>query len=286
MPFIIFFLIWYNVYGKNNPKIYRTIHNGFGKLVGAIIFLSVISSVGSSLAYSLGFLLGLALFFGVPFAIVVSIIKAITGAGKKKADITVKSKVVKDKKLYGTGHIGLTRSVPKRRKIVIKFNKKYKLNLTEDEINRIVDASYMSVGWEREIADMDKDMDSIYEWYTSDTSWLRAYLRVFPVQTVSSDFERQHQICLDVFDQIFREINPASYPSMDMCIEAINNRYLTFFDETSFMIAYRFLQANGRKYELPRAGLVNTESELDRLMSKYDEAIKNGSLDREKMLMR
>jgi hypothetical protein len=168
---------------------------------------------------------------------------------------------------------GLTKSVPKRRKIIEKFNNKYNLNLTDAEINRIVDASYMSFSWEREIYDMDRDYNSVFEWYNSETSWLRAYLRVFPVQSVSSDFKRQFQICLDVFDDIFNTVKPSTYASVDDCVDAINKRYLTSFDETTFMIAYNFLNANDRKHELPRTGATKMYSELDSLMSKYDKEV-------------
>jgi hypothetical protein len=56
-------------------------------------------------------------------------------------------------------------------------------------------------------------------------------------------------------------------------VDAINKRYLTSFDETTFMIAYNFLNANDRKHELPRAGATKMYSELDSLMSKYDKEV-------------
>lgn len=176
------------------------------------------------------------------------------------------------KRYKGATLTGLTKSFPKRRKIVEKFNKKYGLNLRPEEIERIVDASYMSYSWEREICDMDDDYQIIAEWFTTDTSWLRAYLRVFSIQTVSSDFGMQKDICLSAFGQIFEEIDPANCASVEECIYKINNRYMTAFDETTFMIAYRFLQANGYKVVLPGQNLVRNKSDIENLMDKYDGA--------------
>ena len=118
---------------------------------------------------------------------------------------------------------------------------------------------------------MQEEYYSQYEWFNSDTGWLRAYLKVFPIQSVSSDFARQRYICLDVFEQIFTEVGIEQYSNVDECIDAINNKYMTFFDENTFMIAYRFLEANGRRFKLPGLDVIRNESDLDRLMNKYDE---------------
>ena len=39
------------------------------------------------------------------------------------------------------------------------------------------------------------------------------------------------------------------------------------------MIAYNFLERNGRPHDLPKTGVVHAQTELDKLMSKYDEYI-------------
>jgi hypothetical protein len=297
MSFFIIFVIWYNIFGKQNPKIYRAIDGKIGKIFGGVILFSVISSVLPGLS-SLMFALLALLICVSPFILIVLFIQWLTGNGPFSNSRRAKNKQTnRDWNTYYQQSVGgqdpyinsrynqsggrrgtidptltgLTKSVPKRRKIIQKFNNKYSLNLTDAEIDRIVDASYMSFSWEREIYDMDKDYNSVFEWYNSETCWLRAYLRVFPVQSVSSDFKRQLQICLDVFDDIFNTIKPSTYASVDDCVDAINNRYLTSFDENTFMIAYNFLNANGRKHNLPKAGATKMYSELDRLMSKYDE---------------
>lgn len=164
----------------------------------------------------------------------------------------------------------LPREASKRRKIIEKFNKKYELYLTESQIQRIVDASYYSSEWEKEIADMNKEYNSVYEWFQGNTSWIRAYLKVFKVQSVCSDFGQQKQICLSEFDQVFCETDFASFYSQDDAIREMNNKFFIDFNDISFMIAYRFLEANGRKYNLTTRNVVKNESETDILVHKYD----------------
>lgn len=264
MSLLIIFILWYCIFAKTNPEIYKKIGNMFGKIVKWLIIFSIITSIIPSIfAGSVRIifsLLGIGFAFAPVFAII-WFVKRLQGRNKKKED---------NYNYENVQRTSLTKSVPKRRKIVSRFSKKYNLNLTEKEIERIVDASYISYGWEREISDMNRNYDSLYEWYDSDANWLRAYFRIFPIQNVSSDFEMQKQMCLDVYERIFTEMPPQSYNSVDACIEAVNNRYMTAFDETTFMIVYRFLQRNGRKIELPRADVLRSESELERLMHAYD----------------
>ncbi|MBO5509760.1 MAG: hypothetical protein J5962_04795 [Lachnospiraceae bacterium] len=292
MGFFVMFLIWYNLFGKSNPRIYRAIEGKIDKIFGAVILFSIFSSVLPGIGGIAIGLFVLLLMFS-PIFVIGWIISKLLGGGKNKGNTQdnwnsyYKQSVGGNDPYKNSAYnrssgkktsikpslTGLTKSVPKRRKIIERFNKKYNLNLTPSEIDRIVDSSYVSFSWEREIYDMDTDLNSVYEWYNSETNWLRAYLRVFPVQTVSSDFQRQHEICVEVFDQIFKEIKPSTYPSTEACIEAINNKYFTSFDDTTFMIAYNFLERNGRPHDLPRADVMRAESELDKLMSKYDEYV-------------
>ena len=145
----------------------------------------------------------------------------------------------------------LPNAVPKRIKIVEKFNDKYNLTLTPSQIQTIVDASYVSTDWEYLILSMQKEYQTIHQWYKAPIGgWLRVYLKVFDVQTVSSDMAQQKRICIDSFDQIFRSIDLTSYNTPAWDISRINNTYMTNFDDISFMMAYRFLEANGRKYTL------------------------------------
>lgn len=278
MPILIIFIVWYVIAGRNNPKVYKNIGDKIPKIIVGLIILSMCTSfIPSLLGFSIALAVALAFTVG-PIVFTIWLIKKALGKNSKndkKDDYTYYQEHYKDtdtRKGAATTVTGLTRSVAKRKKIVDKFNKKYNLTLTEQEVERIVDASYMSNCWEREIYDMDKNYDSVYQWYNSESGWLRAYLRAFSVQSVSSDFDLQKKICLDTFDQIFRDVNPGKFTTIDECVESINARYFTFFDESIFMIAYRFLEANGRRYDLPHHGAIKHESEIDALQRKYDEA--------------
>ena len=134
-----------------------------------------------------------------------------------------------------------------------------------------MDASYMSNCWEREILDMDQKYDTIAQWYRGDSAWLRAYLHAFPVQNVTSDFESQRSICLDTFYQIFAEIDPGKYESVESCVREINHRFMTNFDDITFSVAHRFLADNGYKFELPHFDVHGVKSDIDRLKDKYDQ---------------
>lgn len=267
------FFIWYGMYGRNNPKIYSKLHDKFG----LIVFLLFIFSGLSSFSSSFGVLLLVSLIIavvGAPFWLIAWLIsKSAKGKARQKQndyDYYTQHYSQSDAKA-GMTVTGLTKAVPKRRKIIQKFNQKYDLYLTDEEINRIVDASYMSNCWEREILDMDQKYDTISQWYRGDSAWLRAYLHAFPVQNVTSDFESQRSICLDTFYQVFSEIDPGKYESMESCVREINHRFMTNFDDITFSVAHRFLADNGYKFELPHFDVRGVKSDIDRLKDKYDQ---------------
>lgn len=277
MGIIVMFLIWYNIWGKSNPRVYRSVKTNSSKIIPIIVVMGILFSMtGPLFIGTFVVLLVFGIMFGLPAFIIWSLLKAF-GIGKKREqrnDYAYYQRYYQAPapvKGISTTVTGLTKSVPKRRKIIEKFNKKHSLNLTDEEIDRIVDASYMSNCWECEIYEMDIDYKSIMQWYRSDTGWLRAYLHAFPVQSVSSDFEMQHKIVLESFDTIFGQIHPEKYASVDDCVRAINDTYFTLFDETTFMIAYRFLEANNIKYPMPHVDLVRSDSVLDQLKAKYDQ---------------
>lgn len=261
------------MYGRNNPKIYSKLHDKFG----LIVFLLFIFSGLSSFSSSFGVLLLVSLIIavvGAPFWLIAWLIsKSAKGKARQKQndyDYYTQHYSQSDAKA-GMTVTGLTKAVPKRRKIIQKFNQKYDLYLTDEEINRIVDASYMSNCWEREILDMDQKYDTISQWYRGDSAWLRAYLHVFPVQNVTSDFESQRSICLDTFYQVFSEIDPGKYESVESCVREINHRFMTNFDDITFSVAHRFLADNGYKFELPHFDVRGVKSDIDRLKDKYDQ---------------
>ncbi len=289
MGLLILLIVLYNVFGKSNPAVYHFVHEKLGKIIGMLVVLGIATSALPSL---LGATIALAI-CASPFIGIAWIIKHALGIGKsrekykespytgddRRANVAFSAREERRKS-------PLPKSVSKRRKIVAKFNEEYDLNLTDEEIDRIVDSSYASIEWEVEIYAMSRDYDSVNEWYRGMTGFVRAYMRAFAVQQITSDFRMQEKICLDSFDQIFREIKPETYPSIDACVKAIKNRYMTMFDETTFMIAYRFLQSRGRNYQLPSAVITSSYSEIDRLKEKYDgvsETSNTGEDDLDKM---
>jgi hypothetical protein len=133
-----------------------------------------------------------------------------------------------------------------------------------------MNASYVSYSWEKEIYEMTKDYKVDIEWLKSDTDWLKAYMKAFPVMDIASDFTVQKKIVLDSYYQIFKGITAKSYYSIDEMIKDVNNRYLVNFNEMTFMIAHKFLKQNGHDFELPRIGVTRVETDVERLAREYD----------------
>jgi hypothetical protein len=131
----------------------------------------------------------------------------------------------------------------------------------------------MSYSWEKEIYDMTKDYGRPAEWMKCDTSWLRAYLRAFPMMNISSDFEMQKAIVEDAFRQILTEVPPGEFYTIDAAIEETNRRFYTLFDETTYMVMFRYMQSKGMKLSVPNGLHHVEESEADRLAREYDERV-------------
>lgn len=164
----------------------------------------------------------------------------------------------------------LPRSVNRRKKIIASFSEKYNLLLTEEQIKRIADASYMSTAWKQEVEAMAMKYDAVYGWMRGDTAFLRAYLRAFTTQDVTSDFKQQMQIVMDSFEEVLQYSDSISTLSIDQRIEKINDKFLTHFDEPTFMIAYRYLETLGLKHQLDKTQLNRVDGTFDDLVSKYD----------------
>lgn len=158
-----------------------------------------------------------------------------------------------------------------RKNLVKKFSDKNSLNLTEEQIDTIVKSSYASEEWFKELEAMNKDYKTIESWYKSDTDWLRVYLKAFNVQNISSDFEFQKSICIDNFNRVFSEGYTDRFIDSSEFIKAINQKFMTNFDDITFMKAYRFLQRNGFDYKLPIGDVVSVDNELDKLKKKYED---------------
>lgn len=172
---------------------------------------------------------------------------------------------------------GLPSAEKKRTKIVKKFSEKYNLFLTDREIKRIVDASYLSSGWAREICYMNQKYDTVYAWYASMNPWLKVYLYAFQQQNISSDFAMQERIVYDAFNTVFSDVCSDGDLTIDQAIRRINEKYLTNFDETTFMIAYRYMESKGKKYSFAFGQVLNTQEDIDELLSKYEGMMENGT---------
>lgn len=257
MSIVAVLLIWYFAVGRNKPDTFRKVSSKLPMIIGIMIFLSVFGWVPLMLLPLL--------FLSAPLLMVVGFAYAIYKIGAKK---TVKA-TYDERVKFNIADSKFTKAVPKRRRIVSKFNDKYELRLTTDQIQTIVDASYVSPMWEAEIIAMDKSYNTVFEWFNSDTAWLRAYLHAFNVQEVSSDFMAQKEIVLRAFREIFSSMNFQMYSNKNDLLWDLNNKFLTRFDDVTFMIAYRFLEANGYEYDVRMGGVVRNEDEAERLSRKY-----------------
>lgn len=278
MPLLVIFLVWYFVFGKNNPERYKKVEGKLWKIITGLFAISFISAFISP-ALAMGtviFIFSLLPVF-VGAAVFIKIVKSVgrflTGDSKSTAQRNDRniygnaSAGEKDSDIFGSG---FTKSVPKRKKILGKFNKKYNLNLSEEEMDRIIEASYVSVAWEREIRDMDMEYAVPAQWCRGNTAWLRVYLRVCPVKSISSDFARQRQICVNTFVHMFDDNNPGNYESIEACISDMNFKFFTDLDEAMFMVIFRFLEGEGKHYTMPEERIISNKTEIDRLKEKYD----------------
>lgn len=172
----------------------------------------------------------------------------------------------------------LPKNVAKRKKIIKNFSDKYDLYLTEEQIKRIADASYMSPAWKNEVEAMSTKYDAVYGWLIGDTAYLRAYLHAFTVQDVTSDFKQQMQIVMDSFETVFEYSDTYEGLSIDQRIEKINSHFMTNFDEITYMIAYRYLESLGLHHVLDKTELNKNDNDFDDLIHKY-EKMSTGNVD-------
>lgn len=163
----------------------------------------------------------------------------------------------------------LPRSVSKRKKVLSSFNEKYDLYLTDEQMQSIVNSSYMSEIWKVELEAMTLKYETIYEWFQGKTDWLRAYMYVFHVQEITSDIRQQEKICVYAYEEVFRYVDELGSIPLYEKVQKVNSRFLTSFDDVSFMIAYRFLERKGLYHELESPDLVRNETEIDELLEKY-----------------
>ncbi len=174
---------------------------------------------------------------------------------------------------FNKGDMHLPTAPKKRRKIVETFNEKYSLNLTDNQIESIVNASYFSAAWHKEIVDMNKKYTTVHQWMNGPLSWLRAYLYVFPIQDITSDLYQQERIVVHAYDQVFAYLDSLGPMSMENRVRIANQKFLTEFDDITFMEAYNFLRSKGINYELKTEEISASYDPIDDLVEKYADPI-------------
>ena len=174
----------------------------------------------------------------------------------KNRDTYANYKVEKTTKEKTTGTT-LPKKANLRRKICEAFNVKYKLDLTDEQITSIINSSYMSEIWLSELEAMNHQYDSVYQWFNGSTNWLRVYLYVF-----------HESIAMYAFQEVFEYADSINGTIADK-IEKVNSKFLTSFDDISFMIAYRFLEDKVLKHKLGEIDVIRNYSEIEKLLEKY-----------------
>ncbi len=157
-----------------------------------------------------------------------------------------------------------------RYNIVRDFSKRYGLNIPSDKIKLIVEASYSSYYWSKEIHDMNKEYSRITDWYKGETVWLRVYMHAFPHLNISSDFDMQYEYVMSYYKKVFEEVPISKYKTVEEYIRAVKRRFLAMLDEISFMTMVRFMKEEGIEIKLPTGDKVINESQIEKLMKLYD----------------
>ena len=170
---------------------------------------------------------------------------------------------------FNKGDMHLPSSPKRRRKIVVTFNEKYNLDLTDDQIDNIVNASYFSAAWHKEIVDMNKKYVTVHQWINGPLAWLRTYIYVFHIQDITSDLYQQERIVVYAFDQVFAYLDSLGPMTMANRIRIANQKFLTDFDDITFMNAYNFLRSKGINYEMKMDDVSQSYDPIDDLMEKY-----------------
>lgn len=264
---VILLALWWIFVGRNEPKSYKKVKKNKNKWLPVIVILILLSAASSTL-----WLLWPLLMLALPFYIIYKFIRSVSR--KKNPDVPDYGSYTTKRERNGAMPRAsqLPNAVDKRIRIVTKFDKKYGLNLTENQIQTMVDASYVSTDWEYFLHSMTQEYAGVHQWFASGPNgWLCVYLRVFNTQTVSPDMQQQKQICLDSFRQVFQYTDLSVYNTPAWDIRDVNNKFMTNFDDTSFMLAYRFLEKNGIHHELGSVRIMDADAELEALKRKYED---------------
>ena len=174
-----------------------------------------------------------------------------------------------DKTYKGVSAI-LPKAVKKRANRIREFSEEFKLYLTQDQIDKMVNATYLSENWKREVESMNSKYYEIPSlWFQGPTRWLRAYLYAFTLQDVTSDWNQQERIAQSAFEAVFQYSDSLHDVSFDERIRLINDRFYTQFDDVTFMIAYNYLKELGLEHNIDSARPIYGQSKAEELEKKY-----------------
>ena len=181
----------------------------------------------------------------------------------------------KDWNSYNTYSSSVSTNLPypkkKRMEIVERFNEAYGLTLNEEEMATIVDASYLSDDWKKEIIAMNRRYESMLEWLGGDTAPIRVYMQAFNLQSISSDFSRQWQITESAFMEVMAYADSLRGFTYEQRLQKVNDHFFTSFNDATFMIAYRYLQSRGHYYDIGSSYVPKDQDlDLEERMQRYE----------------
>ena len=169
-----------------------------------------------------------------------------------------------------SSEMGLPESPKKREKIIKKFNKEYALNLTSHQIENIVNVTYASREWANELKMMERSYVSPYEWMMNGPYWLRIYMTAFPIMDIVPDYKLQEDVVIRAFDEVFTYgCGPGNLP-LEVVVENINTKFLTKFDDVTFLRAVEYMKSKGKEYSFATSVMDSVNTQMYDLESKYD----------------
>ena len=166
-------------------------------------------------------------------------------------------------------------SPDKRADIIKTFMDKFNIRISYADIITIVEATYYSKEWEKELEAMTNDYANLGMWFTTDggrKNWLRIYLACFPVKEISGDMEEQHDLIVNKhFVNLYKDIISREFLTNEEIIRYINEKFYLTFDKNSFAIWKAYMKKNGYDIPLKNDGQVGFDTEINRLKRNYSD---------------
>ena len=175
----------------------------------------------------------------------------------------------RDNYFNSTNELGLPRSPKSRFKTLQKMNKLYGLMLNGRQIESIVNASYASRGWAKELKAMERIYASPYEWTQAGDSWLRIYLYAFSIMDIIPDYKLQEDVVVRAFDEAFTYGCGNGDLPLEVVVQNINSKFLTRFDELTFLKAVEYMKTKGKSYRFATSVMDTVNTVMEDLEEKY-----------------